>query len=359
MKKFFLALCAMVVVSLTGCKKDPVTPTPGSNSPAQQYDTREGAYDPVGKITSVIFSDETAPEVWSWDRETGRLMSVNDDDMCGGYIERVVFSYLPDGRVDRVNLKNIQLGGLLPGDGISGTMSVGYSGEYISSLSVVNNGVDVLSVQVQRNNGNKIGGATIDLSDNMLLDLFNTMLAQFIPDSMATGDLATSVDNVTGGASLVWEGDNVRQVLLNIGFRVTTTIGTLINVIGEDNLGILGTAGQFLTMLPASQPLFFDVAVGDTVDYTYDDKVNPYRNYLGRLDVSALTANNVVSAVHNGAANVAISTTFMGSNTQFYQTSYPLPLESTFNDYLEYNAAGCPLRVEDGNGVERQYQYME
>lgn len=360
MKKIFMALCAMAMVAFVACKKDPVTPTPDNNDPAEQHDTREGAYDPVCKITGIVYSDDTAPETWLWDPETGHLISVNDDDYCGGYVERISFTYRNDGRVDQVQISNIETGGLLPIGNLSGTMAVGYNGEYISSLSVVNGDAEVLTVNVQHGSDKKVSGATLDLADNVLLDLFNTMLAQFLADSTGQGDLATSVDNVTGSVSFSWEGSNVRQALLTLGFRVASTVGTLIDVVGEENLtSVFGQYGSYLTMVPATQPLYFNVTVGDTVAYTYDNKTNPYRHFLGRLDVSALTANNVETAIHNGNAHIAIGTTIMGQTMQLYETDYALPVESTFNDYLEYNAAGCPLRMEDADGTVIEFQYME
>ncbi len=349
MKKIFMALCAMAMVAFVACKKDPVTPTPDNNDPAEQHDSREGAYDPACRIVAVSYSNDTPDEEWVW--EDGKLQRVNND---------IVFSYREDGRVDQVQISNIETGGLLPIGNLSGTMAVGYNGEYISSLSVVNGGAEVLTVNVQHGSDKKVSGATLDLADNVLLDLFNTMLAQFLADSTGQGDFATAVDNVTGSVSFSWEGNNVRQALLALGFRVATTVGTLIDVVGEENLSsVFGQYGSYLTVVPATQPLYFNVTVGDTVAYTYDNKTNPYRHFLGRLDVSALTANNVETAIHNGNAHITIGTTIMGQTMQLYETDYALPVESTFNDYLEYNAAGCPLRMEDADGTVIEFQYEE
>ena len=55
----------------------------------------------------------------------------------------------------------------------------------------------------------------------------------------------------------------------------------------------------------------------------------------------------------------AISTTILYQTVQVYQTSYPLPIGSNSYEYMEYNAAGCPLRVRDDGGVVTEIQYME
>ena len=363
MKKIVVALCALATVGIVACKKDNPTPTPEPTPSQGQRDLREGVYDPGCKIVRVSYSNDDAPETWLWDSGTGRLSSVNDDDMCGGYTERIGFAYRTDGRVDNVNMSNISLGDLMPDVSLSGTMHVDYSGEYISSLTVSSEGTQVLAAQVQHNNAKKVSGASIDLSDNMLVDIFNSMLAGFLVDSTGSSDnLEVSVDEVSGNVAFAWDGDNVSQATLHIGFRVTTTVGTLVNLVGEDNLGMFGDYGSTLSLLASmfpNQPLYFNISVGDTVSYTYDNQVNPFRNYLGRVHISALTANNVLSEQHTGSAGISISTSYAGQNMQLYQTSYPLPLNPVAYDYLEYNASGCPLRVMDNDGKETYYQYAE
>ena len=297
----------------------------------------------------ITYSDGSEAEVWSW--QDGRLQHVN---------QNVMFSYLSDGRVDQVDIANLSLGELLPGTQLSGTLHLDYSGDYISNLTVSNNGMQVLAVQVQHDdNSHKVSGAMLDMSEDLLLDLFNMLLAQFLNDSTGSGNVATSVDNVTGSVAFQWEGNNVSQARLNVGFRVESTVGTLVNLIGEENLEMFGSYAQYLTLLPDNQPLYFDVTVGDTVDYTYDNKVNPFKNYLGRVHISCLSANNMNLEVHSGNAHVAISTTILYQTVQVYQTSYPLPIGSNSYEYMEYNAAGCPLRIRDDGGVVTEIQYME
>lgn len=365
MKKIITVLCCASLMLVAGCKKEeqPNNQGSGNSDPVVQHDEREGAYDPVCKIAGITYNDGTAPETWLWDTTTGHLMSVNDDDMCGGYVERVRFTYRPDGRVDQVDISNLSLGELLPGTQLSGTLHLDYSGDYISNLTVSNNGMQVLAAQVQHDdNSHKVSGATLDMSEDLLLDLFNMLLAQFLNDSTGSGNAATSVDNVTGSVAFQWEGNNVSQARLNVGFRVESTVGTLVNLVGEENLSTFGTYGTLLALAAAfapNQPVYFTVSVGDTVDYTYDNKVNPFKNYLGRVHISCLSANNMDMEVHNGNIGVVISTSLSGQMTQIYQTSYPLPIESNSYEYLEYNASGCPLRIRDDGGVVTEIHYME
>lgn len=349
MKKIITMLCCATLMLMAGCKKEEQPNNQGSTPQSQQHDEREGAYDPVCKISGITYSDGSEAEVWSW--QDGRLQHVN---------QNVMFSYLSDGRVDQVDIANLSLGELLPGTQLSGTLHVDYSGDYISNLTVSNNGMQVLAAQVQHDdNSHKVSGAMLDMSEDLLLDLFNMLLAQFLNDSTGSGNVATSVDNVTGSVAFQWEGNNVSQARLNVGFRVESTVGTLVNLIGEENLEMFGSYAQYLTLLPDNQPLYFDVTVGDTVDYTYDNKVNPFKNYLGRVHISCLSANNMNLEVHSGNAHVAISTTILYQTVQVYQTSYPLPIGSNSYEYMEYNAAGCPLRIRDDGGVVTEIQYME
>lgn len=362
MKKLFVVLCTLATVALVACKKDDVTPSDNNSTPTDQRDKREGAYDPVCKITGIVYSDGTAPETWLWDSETGRLMSVNDGNYCGGYEERISFSYRSDGRVDHLNVRNLSLGDLMPTMQVDGTLQVDYSGDYISGLTVLNNGIQVLSAQVEHNSNKKISGATIDMSDDMLLQIFNGLLAQFLGDSASSGDMITDVENVTSNVRFNWNGDNVRKSTLNIGFQATTSLATLVNIVGQENLGMFGQYGALLAVAAAfapNQALYFNVTVTDTADYTYDNNVNPFFHYLGRIDISALSANNVVSTIHNANAQLTITTTLNGQTTQFYETDYPLPLGPAINNYLEYNEAGCPLRMEDVSGFETSFYYAE
>lgn len=351
MKKLFVALCAVAMVAMVACKKGDPTPDNPSDNPTQQRDLREGAYDPVCKISGITYSDGSDSEVWTW--ENGKLQRVNND---------VLFTYGSDGRVSQVELQNIETGGLLPGANLSGTMKVNYSGDYISSLTVVNSGTELMTAQVEHNSANKVSGATLDLSSNMLVDVFNSLLVQFLGDSAGSDNMVTGVDNVSGNVLFTWDGDNVSQAMMNIGFRVATTLGTLVDLIGEDNLDMFGENGSMLALAAAlmpNQPLYFNVSVGDTVLYTYDSHANPYRHYLGRVHISTLSANNLLTEQHLGNAHVTITTTLAGQTTQIYETDYPLPLGASVNEYLEYNDADCPLRFVDIDGVETTIQYKE
>ena len=89
------------------------------------------------------------------------------------------------------------------------------------------------------------------------------------------------------------------------------------------------------------------------MDYSYDNKVNPLWHYLGRVNISCLSANNVEMEAHNGNIDVTISAT-LGQ----YNTSYPLPMGTTVYQYKQYNDTGCPLRVESSDGLETEYTYM-
>lgn len=352
MKKIITMLCCATLMLMAGCKKEERPNNQGSNpNPGpqpQQHDEREGAYDPVCKITGVTYNDGTEAEVWTW--ADGKLQHVN---------QNVQFTYRSDGRVDRVDVANLSLGDLMQGMALSGTMQLNYSGDYISSLAVTNSGTQVLAAQVQHNSSNKVSGATLEMSNDLLVDLFNMVLAQFLNDSTGTGNAVVAVDNVSGNVAFQWEGDNVSQARLNVSFRVESTVGTLVDLVGEENLSMFGPYAQYLPMLPDNQPLYFNVTVGDTVDYTYDNKVNPYKNYLGRVHISCLSANNMDMEVHNGNAHVAISTTILYQTVQVYQTDYPLPIDSKYYEYEQYNSANCPTRIVDQDGVVTLIQYME
>ena len=356
MKKLFVALCAVAALSMVACKKDNPQPSnPGGSTPTEQP-RREGEFNPTCKISTITFSDNSAPEMWFWDENTGLLSTINNDDLCGGYTEKARFTYDSDGRVSTVTLTSAGTESIPLLGSLSGTMSVEYDGDYISSLSLVNAGERLLTADV-KHDGDKVRGATLNLSDNMLVDLFNSAMAQFLGES-ATGDMVTSVDSVSGKVAFVWNGKNVSQALLNIDFRAGTTLGVIRQIMGDD-MSMFGEYAQYLAFLPDNMPLFFTVSMGDTVNYTYDDKSNPYRGFLGRVHISTLTENNVTTEEHVGSATVAIATSIMNSMVQIYQTSMPLPLPMYFYQYDEYNDKGFPLSMTDTEGVVSRFEYKQ
>ena len=135
MKKILVALCAVALIGLTGCKKDNVAPEePSAESGSGQSDPERppqsgtwadipGVYSPAAKIVTVN-EDGTLSETWRW--EDDLLKVVKSDDGS----EKVRFTHDERGRVKTMTIN---------GEGrISGTVNVSYNGDQISRMSLMN-----------------------------------------------------------------------------------------------------------------------------------------------------------------------------------------------------------------------------
>ena len=366
MKKVIVMLCAAAVLCLTGCKKENPAPETGSSTSAPAptptptptpESNSEGLYNPNCKIIRIETAYNGTSEEWDWD-DNNRLQSVLDGD---GAV-RSAFTYDEHGRVSSVTRYGNQL---------SGTMGVTYNGNYISRISLVNGGAEVVGASINHNSNQKISSATLNLSDNFLINMFNMMLAQYLTDSTGNS-LAPEVDNVQAGMNIDWNDENVRQIRMDVGFRVKIMWGALKGVVS--NLGAFGidsTMIAYANALPDNTPIIFNITARDTANYTsYDDKVNPFRHYMGnlekllQLDASMFSANNAIAGTVSGTASIALSAeiTIYGYTQEIPLTPTPLnrPLPSSvINNRYTYNSANYPVSVTNGEGISTTYTYAQ
>ena len=361
MKKVIVMFCAAALLCLVGCKKEDPTPAAtsttssssggGGGTPAPESN-QEGVYNPNCKIVKIETNGETTEE-WDWD-DNNRLQSVLD----GNGSVRTTFTY-DDNRVNSVTRYGSQL---------SGTIGVTYSGNYISRISLVNGGADVVGATVSHSN-NKISGATLKMSDTYLMDMFNALLTQYVTDSVGNS-LAHEVDNVQGSMNIDWNGENVRQIRMDVSFRVKILWGALKGVISNlSAFGVDSSMIAYANALPDNTPIIFNVTARDTANYTsYDSKVNPFRHYLGnlenllQLDASMFSANNAIAGTVSGTANIAISAeiTVFGYTQEVPFTTLDRPLPSSvISNSFTYNSDNYPTSVTDSEGNITTYTYQQ
>lgn len=373
MKKVIVMLCAAAVLCLTGCKKENPAPETGSSTSAPAptptptptpESNSEGLYNPNCKIIRIETAYNGTSEEWDWD-DNNRLQSVLDGD---GAV-RSAFTYDEHGRVSSV---------IRYGNQLSGTMGVTYNGNYISRISLVNGGAEVVGASISHNSNHKISSATLNLSDNYLINMFNMMLARYLTDSTGNS-LAPEVDSLQGSMAFDWNGENVSMARMDVRFRVTVMLGMLKNVLSSlSSFGIDSTMLTYVDALPDNTPIIFKITARDTANYTsYDDKVNPFRHYMGnlekllQLDASMLSANNAIAGTVSGTASIAISaeitaTVFGQTITQeipFTTLNQPLPSSvlplSVINNRYTYNSANYPVSVTNGEGISTTYTYAQ
>ena len=141
MKKIIVALCAFAALSLSSCKKD-------SNDQMQ-----EGVYNPEARIME-IYDDGTLAESWNW--ADGHLMSISTPGENGNE-EKTVFTYSGN-RVATVTTTSP----------LSATVTVNYTGDYVSSLVANSNGIQLVNATVAHNGDHKISHVDMDIDETMI-----------------------------------------------------------------------------------------------------------------------------------------------------------------------------------------------
>ena len=337
MKKLTVLLFAATMLVFAGCKKEevkPNTPTPGPQ-PQQEDPDQPGLYSPSAKIATVTV-DDVLSEVWNWDAE-GRLTGVDDAD--GN--EQVGFTYDDQSRVSTMTINGDEQ--------LSGTMSVSYNGTLIKRLSLSSGGVEVLGADVKYD-GNKVSKATLTVGDNMVLDMFDSILAQYLGEM--GGDSATTIpsmelDTVSGSINFSWAGDNVNLTVMKINAELKTTIGTIVSLVPDMSVfGTLGTLVQMVAQSNPDLPVYIEVAMTDSADFTYNTTyINPMRHYMRqmitmdenfpRFEIATLTKNPVDVEHHLRTAVVKLKAAIMSTNpTELFSQEMPIP-----ESYMSYTYA--------------------
>ena len=350
MKKIFALVCTAAMLCMMGCTKekqqDNNDATNGSNNgggtPPPTVVEKEGLYNPAMRITNIVYGDNTPAERWEWG--STQLQSVKEND--GSVL--MSFGYDATGRVNSIE-RNISEWG--------GTLGVYYSGDYVDRITLEQGGESVVEALVQHNNNHQVSGASLDLSDSYLLDIFNSALEEYIGNDSAENLPAPTIDNAQASIAFDWAGRNVSASRMNVAFQATVSLGTIKQYI----LPFLsGTDSLMLAAFPDRTPITFHVTMNDTASYIYDDKVNPFRHYMGKLfdlanlDVEMLSANNVREKNHTGALSLEISVSILTLPAY----SYSLPDRSKSFTY-RYNDGNYPTSVTDQDEVITTYVYQE
>lgn len=379
MKKILVALCAVALIGLSGCKKDEVKPNesavennggggqggnpqnpgdPGNpQNPEPTWADIAGVYSPAAKIVAVS-ENGVASETWSW--ENGLLKVVANANGS----EKIRFTHDGQGRVTTMSVN---------GNGmLSGTVNVSYTGEDMT-LSLA--GTSNVSAQLTNiNNKPMRADLNLDGMDNgTLISLFNTAVAQFTGNNNAD-NIISGIDSVSGSMTFTWEGNNVSTSTSTISARLKTTIGQIAALLNND-FSMFGEYGDIIAnyaQASPNTPLYINATLNDESDYSYDSNPNPLRRYMGDMirfednmpsfNVTTFSANNIIEEGHIGIAHIniytVISLPILGEFTyQLYNTDYNLYNKVVPYTY-SYRADGYPESVESNNGT-KTYTYQE
>lgn len=358
MKKIMMAVCAVAVLSLTGCKKDKVEP---DNPSGPQYPTGEGIYIPSHKIASLEV-DGLTTETWTWD--DWKLVSiVNESD---------------NGTLNSFGYNEYRLASASTTIyGLPVSFNYVYTGDKLSSITAG----EMATINVIHGTNDKISRLTIEI-DNQLLNMLLNMLLGMLNngddgDMVAANPLVSLLgrpvleemahlcaDQVKGQkitigsteftVDLAWQGDNVSQMYVSAQISGTATLGEIRSIINLDSL-----AGSFASILSALDddteiPLAIDLR--DTSVFAYDANHNPYCGFYGRLDPSVFSAANVTSATNSGSATITATLTVPVLGNLPIPYTYPIEAGTTNVSYT-YNNDGYPLTATDDEGATTYFNY--
>lgn len=344
MKKIIVALCAFSALSLSSCKKD-------SNDQMQ-----EGVYNPEARIME-IYDDGTLAESWNW--ADGHLMSISTPGENGNE-EKTVFTYSGN-RVATVTTTSP----------LSAIVTVNYTGDYVSSLVANNHGIQLVNATVAHNGDHKISHVDMDIDETMINymigllqnnnEAFNRQPLTRLLGRPVTEELVRfaslslrnerkiNVDSINVGLDFAWNGSNVRQMIITANIKAGVTMEEVTHFID------LGEYAEIVASIPGEQPLA--VAISDTIDYTYDNMKNPLHGFLGELNISSLSKNNLQTSHSHGSTEIQLTITLPFIGERPFSQSRPINITTSLQ--YTYNETGFPVKVIENNEKEKEYIYQE
>ena len=158
----------------------------------------------------------------------------------------------------------------------------------------------------------------------------------------------------------VLTGDNATRVLLAGTVNFTITVEEARNLMNYDTS--MATYSAMLGMLGNNTELPVALTIADTITYTYDNNPSPYLGFLGSLDITILSANNVENSANHGSLNaditIPLSSVISFMSDQHIPFGYTLPERITSNSYTYYSN-GYPQTVTDQDNNTKEIFYVE
>ena len=348
MKKILWALCAVLMLSMSACKKDNVEPTnPSGNGNGNgteqpvQIPTGEGYYNPAQHITRIVVDDETSEE-WLWTNHVLTTIMTAADE--GALEETQWFEY------DNYRVKSMDT----YIQGMPVTVNYTYSGDKLAAVSATNGSTEVLNVVFTHNSNGKVSQLTMNINPD-LLSMLSELFGNGFPMFKGKNASKFSINNTAISASLSWQGDNVSRVLLTAEVNGSVSLSEIRQFVNLDS--IANDYVSMLNILRDTSAIPITLTLNDTADYTYDSQHNPLYGFLGALDPTIFSANNATSTANSSGAKLTITLDFVYFTVPFTQ-SYPLGTTTETYTYT-YNAAGFPETATSSEGSTKQYIYQE
>ena len=359
MKKVLYALCAMLLLATTACKKEntPENGTPGGNGGnnggtehPEVVPTGEGIFSPDQKIETITVDGQLSEE-WTWTNKKLTMIEKTDGATS--------FEY----NGWRVSEMTTML------EGTPVDVEYAYdNNDKLATVDAYSGNMHAVGIVFNHNNA---AGKISDMSLNInsaLLGMLSELIGNGGIPGFTKGMSKFSIENTDFNAHLTWQGDNVKRMILEGSVDINTTIDEASNLLSMMNIDSLGSFNldsviSTFSVLLTDSNLLVTIQLADTTDYTYDNANNPFYGYLGALDVTTFSANNVKTLLSSGTANISITAhTWFGNQTIPLPMSYSLGTRSETYTYT-YNNANYPLTVTvtDGDNTSsvKQYTYKQ
>lgn len=363
-KRAVVVICAVaLMVGAVSCKKDKVEPEDEYVNPTYV----EGVFNP-GKHLSTVVGTGINQE-WSWSGNSPQqLIGISDADNSTGYN----FTYNGSGRMTTSTIL---------ADGSNFTCLFTYDEGMLDRMSVRFHG-GIAAVGTVGYAGGKLNRVDYtDISDDLVWYFARKYASEYMNLDLSSADL--DFKNPTLSDVLTWSSDgNVSQESLTANISGEISISDLFAIAGDAFSEQLGSMGSLLLPLivqsMGDSSFAFTISGDVNVDYTYDDKYNPFLGLWYRgisLQPMSLSANNFTSAHAMGNLRLEVVVSLPEECPEFlseYASYWPMvylmvngrsfgqdiPVDKTITRTYQYNTIGFPTSYtnQDGENVTLTYK---
>lgn len=317
---------AVVMMGMVSCKKD--DPNNGNNNGNGTSNEGEGIYAPAMRIARTTEGSTT--ETWEWG--TSKLASISTNngttsfDYNGNRISNVT---------TMVNGEEMQ-------------MKYSYQDGWLTNMALIQDNRNIVTTDIRHNANDQIKGFSATLNPDYLMQMIGSMLGGLMKNG---NDPKLTFTNQDIQVSYEWEGKNVRRMITTANLTGKLSASDLVDIIGEENLGELGS---LIGLLSGEFPL--SISMKDTTDYTYDNKKNPYLMLLSEGPTPVvLSENNQLTSEESGVADLDISISFFG---QTFPINQSVPISNNNSWSYTYNEQGFPTTITT-DGKTKTITYAE
>ncbi len=327
----------------------------------------EGTHQPEHKVATVKENGGLA-QSWEWGEK--KLSTITDQKANCTY----TFSYTGDKLANTVVSYR---------DGSTESIFYTYENGALSKVQLVNGTRVDMEFMVSHNANDKFSTVNINISDiyffEMAMAALNgnimiksqgarLLLGDDMFDNLAKVAAATPQSKMQGGKysienkhfqlTYVWEGDNVKEEVLSGNVTATATLSDMGQFI---DLGPLQFVLDYLDM-NIEYPI--SVTVNRKVNYTYDEKFNPYWYcWIAGFDARSLSRNNMVTDVAVGSGEGTVTVSLPNEVPMLGGMEYPITrtvdMSHNYSYNYEYNKKKYPTKVTDQQGTIVEFEYKK